>query len=124
MKLEIDLNVLFPGGGVDILKSLANLLTLGNKIMTKISDAVAAQKAAFARLETSITGIGEDLAALNAKLAELQATQGQLTPEDQALLDEASNMSDSLATRFEALDALTAAATPVPVTDPDPVPGR
>ena len=115
-KIQIDFNVLFPGGGADILKSLANLLTLGNKIMTAISDSVTAQKAAFDRLEAALAGIGEDITALAAKIAELQASGGAITPADQVLLDQATSLADGLATRFEALDALNTVVAPPPVT--------
>ena len=83
MKLEIELHVLFPGGGAKIIKTLDDLLIIGNKLMTKISESVAAQKVAFTRLESSIAGLGEDITALASKIAELRWASRRRTPDSQ-----------------------------------------
>jgi peptidoglycan hydrolase CwlO-like protein len=110
---EIHLHVHPAGADVaSIERALARLLTLQEKIMTKISDSADAQRAAFTRLETAFTGLSGDVQSLNAKIAELQATSGAITAEDQALLDEMQAMSEAVVAKFEALDALTADAAP------------
>ena len=106
------------GDEADLKKTLAKILKLLELTMTKISDAVAAQRAAFTRLDTALSGLTGDVQSLNDKIVELQGTAGQVTPEDQVLLDEMQTMSEALVTKFEALDALTTAATPIPPADP------
>lgn len=81
-------------------------------IMSAISDFATKQNAFNARLDTAIAGVTSDVAALNAKIEELQNTPGAITPEDQALLDEIETRSDAITTKMEALDALTPPAVP------------
>lgn len=118
MRFEVHIHHVDSSGVERIRLELSRLFNMGQHIMSKITDAVNAQKAAFGRLEASLAGIGEDIASLAAKIEELQSSAGTVTPEDQALLDEASAMADNLATRFEEVDALTSATAPVP--DPSP----
>lgn len=82
--------------------------------MSAISDYVAKQTALNARQDQAIDGVVADVNALNAKIAELQSTQGQITPEDQALLDEIEVRSNTITEKLEALDALHN-PTPPPV---------
>lgn len=83
------------------------------KIMSAISEFAARQTAFNDRLDTAVAGVTEDVAALNAKIEELQNTPGAITPEDQALLDEIEARSDAITTKLEALDAMTPPAPPV-----------
>jgi len=80
--------------------------------MTKISDFAAKQKAFNDAMSTAIDGVASDVAALNAKIAELQASAGAVTPEDQALLDALEAQGGALAARLTALDDLTPPAVP------------
>ncbi len=63
-------------------------------IMSAISDYVTQQKAFndavsadISGIANSLTAIDGDIAVLNDKITALQASQGQITPEDQLLLD-------------------------------------
>lgn len=82
------------------------------KIMSKIGDFANKQKAFHERQDTAIQGLIADVAALNAKIQELQNTPGEITPEDQVLLDDLQARSEAVATKLEALDAQTPPATP------------
>lgn len=117
MKLEIEFNVLFPGGGVAILKSLEKLLNFESRLMNEINEFAKNQISHFDRLEKSLAGISGDVTALNAKIAELQASADTLKPADRALLDDIATKSEMLATKFEAVDALN----PPPPVDQLPV---
>ena len=98
-----------------------------NKIMSVISD-FAAKQAAFNKRQgdavdaavASVTGLSTDIQALADKITELQNSPGAITPEDQALLNEAETQGDALAAKVEALsnslsalDALNPPAPPV-----------
>src|SRR3989304_54292 len=54
------------------------------KIMSTIAEFVATQNAFNDRMDVAITGLQGDVAHLNVLIAELQASVGQVTPEDQA----------------------------------------
>lgn len=84
--------------------------------MSRISEFKAKYDAFVARQDTAIAGVKGDLDTLNAKIEALQATQGQLTPEDDALLTEIENAADAATQKLEALDALTPPAAPVEAT--------
>ncbi len=84
--------------------------------MSAVSDFAAKVKAYNDRQDAAITGVSSDIDALNAKIAELQSTQGQITPEDQALLDDIQARGDAIATKLEALDNLTPPPPPPPET--------
>ena len=81
--------------------------------MTVIGDFATKQKAFNERLGTAIGGLTDDIAALNKKIGELQRTTGNMTPENEALLDELQAQGEAMATKLEALDALTPPAPPV-----------
>lgn len=82
------------------------------KIMSAISDFAAAQAAFNDRMDTAITGLQGDVANLNEQIAALQATQGAITPEDQALLDGIQARAQGITDKLEALDGLTAPVPP------------
>ncbi len=81
-------------------------------IMSAISDFAVKQTAFNARMESSIQGIGGDIAELNKKIQELQNSAGQISAEDQATLDDLQAKGEALAAKFEAMDALIPPATP------------
>lgn len=80
--------------------------------MSAVSDYVAKQKTYNDRMSTAVDGVATDVDTLNKKIAELQSTQGQITPEDQALLDEIQAQGEALATKLEALDQVTPPPAP------------
>lgn len=70
---------------------------------------------------TGPTGLESDINGLYAKIKELQDSPGTITPEDQAILDEALAKGEALSTKAEAvsealnkLDALTPPPVPPP----------
>lgn len=80
--------------------------------MSRISEFKTKHDAYMTRHDAALAGVKGDVDRLNAKIAELQATSGQLTPEDEALLTEIETAGEAAATKLEALDAEN--APPVP----------
>ena len=114
MKIDVEVHVHLSSVDMKYIKQqLGDLKTITGHIMTKVGDFSNAQTAHNTRMGTALTGISEDIAALNAKIAELQGTQGAITAEDQALLDELQAQGEALAGRIEAADALTPPVVPV-----------
>jgi ABC-type transporter Mla subunit MlaD len=75
--------------------------------------AFAAKQNEFnARAEAAIQGIGGDITKLNDLITTLQNSAGQISPEDQATLDQLQTAGEAVAKKFEALDALTPPAVP------------
>lgn len=77
-----------------------------------------------AELHTAVDGVQADVTFLKETIAKLQNTNGQLTPEDQALLDQlearvnttSTNIKDA-ATKAKALDEATSVPPPEPPED-------
>lgn len=82
-------------------------------IMSAISEFAAKQNAFNDRVDKAVTGLTEDVQALNDKITELQNTPGVITPEDQALLDAIQARSEGIAAKLEALDSMTPPKPPV-----------
>ena len=82
--------------------------------MSKISEFAEKQTQFNNRIEAAIAGVASDVDPLKAKIDELQNTPGEITPEDQALLDDLQARAEALASRLEALDALTPPPPPAP----------
>ncbi len=82
--------------------------------MSAISDYAAKQAEHNKVIEDGLDGIAGDIAGLNEAIAKLQASQGTLSAEDQALLDEADAKGKAIADRVSALDAQTPPAPPAP----------
>lgn len=80
--------------------------------MSAIGDFANRVKADYERIGTAIDAIREDVAGLNAKIEQLQNSQGQITPEDQATLDEIQAAAANLADRIGEVDNLTPPAPP------------
>lgn len=87
-----------------------DLKEMGDRIMSKISEASEAVLASLASLNGSVDGLVTDFAALNAKIDELQNSSGTVSPEDQALLDSIQSTAKALAERVKALDESMPAA--------------
>lgn len=81
--------------------------------MSVISEFAAKMSAFNDRQDAAITGVSNDVQALKDTIAQLQSTQGQVTPEDQALIDQIQSRADGIAAKLEALDALTPPTPPV-----------
>lgn len=104
------LNKLADGSGDErlhtaILNSLQAINHQGVSIMSAIADFAAKQKAYNDRTGAAIDGVVADIKALNDKITELQNSAGQVTPEDQALIDDLQVKGEALASKAEALDA-------------------
>lgn len=128
MKFEVDVNVRFvdsPAIERRLEELFHALATFRGEIMTVISEFAAKQKAfndaqgtAIDSLVSSVSGVAADVIALNDKIMELQNSQGQVTPEDQASIDELQAQGGALKTRMDAvvnsLAALDAQTPPKP----------
>ncbi len=86
---------------------LIRLAQMEGKIMSAISDFAAKQNAFNDRQDAAITDLQGDVQTLNDKITELQNSGGQITPEDQKLLDDITARGEAITTKLEALDALT-----------------
>lgn len=71
---------------------------------TAIQEFAVKQKAHNDNIGKAIDGIVLDIKALNDKIAELQNSPGEVTPEDQALLNELEGQASALAAKLNALD--------------------
>lgn len=83
------------------------------KVMSAISDFADKMKVHNDHVDIAISGLQGDVAELNRQIAALQASQGQITPADQALLDEIEARAATIHDKLDALDALTPPAVPV-----------
>jgi len=89
-----------------------DLETSTNKIMSAISDFAAKLSAFQDRQDTAISDLQADVDNLTKQIAALQATQGAITPEDQALLDGIQARAAAVSDKLDALDALTPPPAP------------
>jgi len=80
--------------------------------MSAISDYAAKVTAFQDRQDAAITGVSGDVDFLVAEIKRLQETAGQITPEDQAILDGIQARAEAAAQKLEALDALTPPPAP------------
>lgn len=81
--------------------------------MSAISDFAERVKAHDEQIDAAIEGIAADVVALNEKVAELQASVGTVTPEDQLLLDAIEARGAELAAKLKGLDDVTPPVAPV-----------
>lgn len=111
MKIEHTVNVYMHTKDAEDLTRILNgiffLQKRGDNIMTIISDFVAKQKAHNDKQSKAMDELVEDIKNLNDKIAELQSSAGQVTPEDQALLDDLDSQAQTVSDRLDALNALT-----------------
>lgn len=80
--------------------------------MSKISEYYAEQTKFNDRLDKAVLGLTDDIKALNDKITELQNSPGEITPEDQKLLDELQTRAESITDKLEALENLTPPVQP------------
>lgn len=81
-------------------------------IMTKISEFADQMKAFSDRQEKAVSDLQDDVKFLTDKIAELQNSAGQITPEDQASLDALQARASAISDKLDALDALTPPVVP------------
>ncbi len=80
--------------------------------MSKISDFATKQNAFNDQMDTAVSGLTADVKNLSDQIAALQASAGEITPEDQALLDGIQARTQTVADKLTALDALTPPVVP------------
>lgn len=90
----------------------AEILKAIGEMMSKISDFVTKQNAHNDKIDASIKGISDDVAAQKDLIAKLQASQGDISTEDQVSLDALDTRNQSIADKLDALDALTPPVAP------------
>lgn len=95
-----------------IMELLGHLLAQGDRIMSAISDFKAKMDAHNAKIDAAVSGLQGDVQTLNDKITQLQNSAGQITPEDQATLDEIEVQAGVIADKLDALDQLTPPAPP------------
>lgn len=91
-----------------------DLIALGEKIMSKISEFMDKLEAHNTKQEAAIEDIAGDVKFLTDKIVELQNSPGTITPEDQARLDAMESRAAATTAKLEALAALTPPAPPPP----------
>ncbi len=89
-----------------ILLELKILKRKADDLMGAIKDFADKMKLHNDAVDAAVDGISADIQALNDKITALQNSAGQVTPEDQALLDDLEARGAALATKIAALDAL------------------
>jgi hypothetical protein len=116
-ELEIQIHLIEHSGQGSGSESVSKhyLKELEHRIMTAIETFASRQNAFNDRIDSAVTGLQGDVTALTTKIAELQASAGAITPEDQALLDQIESRSQIIADKLEALDALNANVPTPPV---------
>lgn len=87
--------------------------------MSKVSEYVAKQKEHNDKIDLAIAGISGDVQSLKDLIEKLQNSPSELSPEDQASLDELEAKAASTAEKLAALDALNVPPAP-PVEEPAP----
>lgn len=111
MKLEIEVTIHFHQHGGDV-AAHAEILCKLEKIMSAISDFADKMSVHNNAVDTAVQGLTDDVAALKQQIADLQASQGQITPADQALLDGIEAKAQAVSDKLAALDALTPPVAP------------
>ncbi len=96
-----------------VLLELKILKRKADDVMGAIADFAAKMQAHNAAVDTAVAGITSDIQVLNDKITALQSSQGVISPEDQALLDDLEQRGALLADKVAALDALTPPPQPV-----------
>ena len=97
--------------------TIQDLAKLKVEIMATVSQSIAAfaaaQQVTNDAIDAAVTGLQGDVDNLNKQIAVLQSSPGALTPADQATLDTIQARGSGIASKLEALDAITPPATPV-----------
>lgn len=77
------------------------------RIMSAISDFSAKVNTAFDEISTAVDGVALDVQFLKDQIAALQNSNGEISAEDQVLLDSIDAKASELSTKLKALDAAT-----------------
>ena len=80
--------------------------------MSAISEFAATMVNFSDQMDAAVTNLQGDVQNLVDQIAALQASQGAITPEDQALLDGIQARASSISSRLSALDELTPPVVP------------
>jgi len=80
--------------------------------MSKIAEFKTAMDVFNTRLTAAITDLEGDVKMLNDKITELQNSPGEISPEDQALLDNLQLVAEKTTAKLEALAALNTPDVP------------
>lgn len=80
--------------------------------MSAIADFAAKVKVHQDKEDAAIAGLTQDVQTLNDKITALQNSQGTVTPEDQALLDDITARGQTISDKLAALDAMTPPPSP------------
>lgn len=87
-------------------------LRMEGRIMAKLEEYVQSVNAAFDTVQTGIDGITTDLSALDAKVEELKAANGQLTPDQEAALQGLVDRAEAIKNKVSDLDGARPAVEP------------
>lgn len=90
----------------------STLETFRSAIMSKISEFADKVTAHNDKIDAALEGINGDVVGLKALIEQLQNSAGEVTPEDQALLDQLEARLAALADKTAALDELTPPVAP------------
>lgn len=91
----------------ECLATKQDLISMEKRIMSAISDFSAKVNVAFDEISTAVDGIVLDVQFLKDQIAALQNSTGEISAEDQALLDSIDAKATLLSTKLKALDAAT-----------------
>lgn len=99
----------------------ARFKKMEKRIMAKIDEYIASQKASMETLGTALTGLAGDISTLGEKIAALQAilSEGNMTEAQEAAMKEVTDQLAAVASTATALDAQT--PPNAPVEPPPPV---
>lgn len=88
------------------------IILQGEKMATAIQQFADRMTEHNVKVDTAVDGLTADVAELGKQIADLQASAGKITPEDQALLDGIEAKHAAVSQKLEALDALTPPVVP------------
>lgn len=100
--------------------TLDDLTNIETKLMSAISEFAARVQAHQDKIDAAISDVAGDVADLKSLVEQLQGTSGQITPEDQGLLDQIETKAGAAASKLEALAAEHPPVEP-PVDPEEPV---
>ena len=95
-----------------ITQSLATLHQKVDQIMSAISDFKVKQDAHNQKVSDDLDAIAAQVKTMNDLIAKLQTSPGTITPEDQATLDQLDAAGAALATKADAMIAVTPPVVP------------
>ena len=100
--MKIDLYI-HSAGDEGISRALAHLLTLGDSIMSAISDFAVKQQAHNDKMAADLVSLASKADAQNALIQTLQNSPGPISPADQATLDQLDAGGNALVAQADAM---------------------